>query len=34
MFDIAKLLLRFISLILGMEEANSFPPPLSREVEL
>lgn len=34
MFDIAKLLLRFISLILGMEEANSFPPPLSKEEEL
>jgi len=34
MFDIAKLLLRFISLILGMEEANSFPKPLSKEEEL
>ncbi len=34
MFDIAKLLLRFISLILGIEESGSFPPPLSKEDEL
>ncbi len=34
MFDIAKLLLRFISLILGMEDTNSFPKPLSKEEEL
>ena len=34
MFDITKLLLRFISLILGMEESTSFPPPLSKEEEL
>ncbi len=34
MFDITKLLLRFISLILGIEESCSFPPPLSKEEEL
>ena len=34
MFDIAKLLLHFISLILGIEESSSFPPPLSKEEEL
>jgi RNA polymerase sporulation-specific sigma factor len=34
MFDITKLLLRFISLILGIEESGSFPPPLSKEEEL
>lgn len=34
MFDITKLLLRFISLILGIEDSSSFPPPLSKEEEL
>lgn len=34
MLDIAKLLLHFISLILGIEESGSFPPPLSKEDEL
>ena len=34
MFDITKLLLRFISLILGIEDSSSFPPPLTKEEEL
>ncbi len=34
MFDITKLLLRFISLILGIDDMGSFPPPLSKEEEL
>ncbi|MBQ8321026.1 MAG: RNA polymerase sporulation sigma factor SigK [Clostridia bacterium] len=34
MFDITKLLLRFISLILGIEESASFPPPLSKDEEI
>lgn len=34
MFDITKLLLRFISLILGIEESTSFPPPLSKDEEI
>lgn len=33
MFDIKSILLRFISLILGIEESQSFPPPLSRSEE-
>ncbi len=33
MFDIKNILLRFISLILGIEESQSFPPPLSRSEE-
>ena len=33
MFDIKNILLRFISLILGIEESQSFPPPLSRNEE-
>ena len=33
MIKIGNLLLRFISLILGIEESQSFPPPLSKEEE-
>ena len=33
MFSIGRLFLRFISLILGIEEGRSFPPPLSKEEE-
>ncbi len=33
MLDIGKILLRFISLILGIEENRNFPPPLSKEEE-
>ncbi len=33
MFDFKSILLRFISLILGIEENQSFPPPLSRSEE-
>ena len=33
MFDLGRLLLRFISLILGIEETASFPPPLSKDEE-
>ena len=33
MFKIANLLLRFISLILGIEDSQSFPPPLSKDEE-
>lgn len=33
MFDLKSLLLRFISLILGTSENQSFPPPLSRSEE-
>lgn len=33
MFDIKSILLRFISLILGIEDNQSFPPPLSRAEE-
>ncbi len=33
MFDIKSILLRFISLILGIEDNQSFPPPLSRSEE-
>ena len=33
MLNIGKILLRFISLILGIDDARSFPPPLSKEVE-
>ena len=33
MFDIFKIFLRFISLILGLENAESFPPPLSKTEE-
>lgn len=32
-FNLGKILLRFISLILGIEENKSFPPPLSKEEE-
>jgi len=31
--NIGKLLIRFISLVLGLEDGSSFPPPLSREEE-
>lgn len=31
--EIFKLFLRFISLILGIEDASSFPPPLSKDEE-
>lgn len=33
MFSIGRLFLRFISLILGIEEVRSFPPPLSKDKE-
>ena len=33
MFDIGRLLLRFISLILGIEDNRSFPPPLTKDEE-
>lgn len=33
MLDIGKILIRFISLILGIEENNSFPPPLDKNEE-
>jgi RNA polymerase sporulation-specific sigma factor len=33
MIDFGKLFLRFISLILGIEDASCFPPPLSKEEE-
>ena len=33
MLNIGRLFLRFISLILGIEEGQSFPPPLSKEEE-
>ena len=33
MLNIGKLLLRFIGLILGIEDSGSFPPPLSKEME-
>ena len=33
MLDLKNILLRFISLILGIEDNQSFPPPLSRSEE-
>ena len=33
MKELSKILLRFISLILGIEQFESFPPPLSKEEE-
>ena len=33
MTDIGSILLRFISLILGIEQMQSFPPPLSKDEE-
>lgn len=33
MLNIGKLLIRFISLILGIEDGQSFPPPLSKDEE-
>ncbi len=33
MFNLGKMLARFISLILGLEDSNCFPPPLSKEEE-
>ena len=33
MKELSRILLRFISLILGMEQFESFPPPLSKEAE-
>ena len=33
MKELSKILLRFIGLILGIEEAESFPPPLSKDEE-
>ena len=33
MFNISKIILRFISLILGLESTENFPPPLSKEEE-
>lgn len=33
MFSIGKLLMRFICLILGIDESHTFPPPLSKEAE-
>ena len=34
MLNIGKLLLRFIALILGIDDNNNFPPPLSKEEEV
>ena len=34
MKDLAKILLKFIGLILGIEEMQSFPPPLSKDEEI
>ena len=33
MFDFSKILFRFISLILGLDNTESFPPPLSKSEE-
>ena len=33
MLDFSRLFLRFISLILGLEDAEGFPPPLSKKEE-
>ena len=33
MFDISKLLFKFISLILGLDTTENFPPPLSAKDE-
>lgn len=33
MFNIGKTILRFIALILGIDEGSSFPPPLSKDDE-
>lgn len=33
MLDIGKILIRFISLILGIEDNKSFPPPLTKDEE-
>ena len=33
MLSIGKLLMRFISMILGIEDSQTFPPPLSKEAE-
>ena len=33
MKELSKILIRFISLILGIEQLESFPPPLSKEEE-
>ena len=33
MLDLGKLLIRFISLILGIEDTASFPPPLTKDEE-
>ena len=33
MFDLKSILLKFISLILGIEDSQSFPPPLSKAEE-
>ena len=33
MLNLTKLILNFISLILGLEEQESFPPPLDKETE-
>ena len=33
MKELSRILLRFISLILGIEQIESFPPPLSKEEE-
>ena len=34
MFNISKLIFRFISLILGLESTENFPPPLSHDEEV
>ena len=34
MKELSKILLRFISLILGIEEFESFPPPLKKHEEI
>lgn len=33
MFNLGKLLMRFISVILGIDDSHTFPPPLSKEAE-
>ncbi len=33
MFDFGKIIARFISLVLGLEDSTGFPPPLTKEEE-
>ena len=34
MKELSRILLRFITLILGIEEAENFPPPLKKDEEI